>query len=360
MSNVVVDTQNQHTNINNSNAERVDEQNNLDNLIMQDQGENQTTDFLETSVINDIKKNIENLEVQVKDKKGDEEIEIRIKQLSYAKLLVNVYEKEITYLIFGHTSLGITYLNNGYFEQAQEHLLNAFKLNERLGEEEGTATSNTGTSMKEFQIKILTNLARTYLELKNVTHALNISERCLKMNQTLFGEEDVSNAEIYQILARGNAQINNFKVAEGFFSKMFDLYEKTYGFDSEKCAQTCMDLAQIYELNENFSDAIEYFKFAYEIWDKVIKSNYSPEVLDKIFSVSERHSFLQHKSGNNEEAYNFLKKCEVNFFKHLENKLKKKADIKRSLIKYAEAAKNVEAQFNELSDYEVIFYIIRL
>ena len=312
-------------------------------------------DYLESSVINDILKNIENLENNYMNKGSDEQIDIRIKQLAYSKLLVNVYEKDNIYLINAHTNLGITYLGNKYLEQALEHLLTAFKLNENLGDSE-----ENDQKMKELQIKILINLSKSYLELKKVAPALNISERCLKMNQTLYGDEHVSNAEIYNILANGNALMENFKAAEGFFSKMFDIYEKTFGFDSDKCAETCVDLAKIYEMNNNLVDSAEYYKFAYEIWDKVIKVTPSEDGFDKIYLSAIKHSELLFKNKENKEAFGFLKQFESKIclqeFK-CSDKEHKCISIVELLIKIAESMKNLELQYEELKHYEVSFYM---
>lgn len=326
--------------------------NNQENVI-EDQSPTNENTFLESSIISDIIRNIESLEETIKDKQADQAIDIRIKQLAYAKLLVNVYEKDLSYLINALTNLGITYLENKYFEQAQEHLLGAFKLNESLGENEN---EEQGRKMKELQIIILINLAKTYLELKKIAPSLNISERCLKMNQALNGEDHVSNTEIYNILARGNAILENFKAAEGYFSKIFDLYEKTYGFDSDKCAQTCIDLAQIYELNNNLNDAAEYYKFSFEIWEKVIKVNPTEEGYDKMTLAAEKHSMLLMKCKEVKEAYNFLKNFEKKQneegFK-CSNKEIKLLNSKKLLLKFAESLGSNEIFYEELKSYEV-------
>lgn len=43
---------------------------------------------------------------------------------------------------------------------------------------------------------------RCYLENNKISPALSITEKSLKMNQTLFGEDHVSNADIYYVLAK--------------------------------------------------------------------------------------------------------------------------------------------------------------
>jgi tetratricopeptide (TPR) repeat protein len=157
---------------------------------------NQSSDnFLEVSVINEIIQNIEQIENKCKGCVGEEIVDMRIKQLAYSKILCNVYSKDITYLIKAFTQLGISYLDINYFEQAQEHLLNAFKLNENLNDD---MTLNT----KEYQIKILINLSKCYMENDKLTAALAICQKSLKMNQTLLGEDHVSNGDIFYVLAK--------------------------------------------------------------------------------------------------------------------------------------------------------------
>lgn len=158
------------------------------NLITQNQ-------FLETGVINELIQNIEQIENICKGEVGEHIVNKRIQQLAYSKLLCNVYQKDISFLIKGYTQLGIAYLDIEYFEQAQEHLLSAFRLNESINDE-------LNLSSKEHQIKILINLSKCYLESGKASSALSISEKSLKMNHTLLGEEHISNADIYYVLAK--------------------------------------------------------------------------------------------------------------------------------------------------------------
>jgi tetratricopeptide (TPR) repeat protein len=151
--------------------------------------------FLEVSVVKELIQNIDVIENKCRGQVGEDIVNMRIKHLAYAKLLCNVYNKDIIYLIKAHTQLGIGYLDIGYFEQAQEHLLQAFKLNDNINEDLNILS-------KEYQIKILINLAKCYLENNKPTAALSICEKCLKTNKTLMGDNHVSNADIYYVLAK--------------------------------------------------------------------------------------------------------------------------------------------------------------
>ena len=213
-------------------------------------------DFLEVSVISEIIQIVEQIDSKCKGQVGEDIVNERIKQLAYSKILCNVYGKDITYLIKAYTSLGIAYLDIEYYEQAQEHLLNAFKLNENL-------SNNDNLSMKEYQVKILINLSKCYLENNKLETAQKICERSLLMNKTLFGEDHVSNADIFYILAKINTKLEKYDEAVENLGQMFKIYEKIYGYDSEKSAKISMEMGQIYELARNISEAIEYYDNSY-------------------------------------------------------------------------------------------------
>ena len=57
-------------------------------------------------------------------------------------------------------------------------------------------------SSKEYQIKILINLAKCYLENGKTQAAFSICEKSLKINQTLMGDDHVSNGDIFYVLAK--------------------------------------------------------------------------------------------------------------------------------------------------------------
>ena len=103
----------------------------MDAQVYQQQDQQpEENNFLEVSVISEIFQTIDQIESRCKGQVGEDIVNERIKQVAYAKILCNVYNKDITYLIKAYTQLGIAYYDINYFEQAQEHLLNAFKLNE--------------------------------------------------------------------------------------------------------------------------------------------------------------------------------------------------------------------------------------
>ena len=281
-------------------------------------------DFLEVSVISEIIQIVEQIDSKCKGQIGEEIVNERIKQLAYSKILCNVYGKDITYLIKAYTNLGIAYLDIEYYEQAQEHLLNAFKLNENL-------SSDDNLSMKEYQIKILINLSKCYLEdgKGRLDIAQQISEKSLAMNKTLFGEDHVSNADIYYILSRINTKQKNYEAALSNLQSMFGIYEKIYGYNSEKSAKISMEIGQIYELANAIKDSIEYYENSYNIWKKIITEN-NYEVL---FQISMKLSELYAAIEEYKTSYEKLIITENEYGDKIKRSLKDRVIYQRCRIK---------------------------
>jgi hypothetical protein len=106
--------------------------------------------------------------------------------------------------------------------------------------------------------------------------------------------------------------MKNYKTSSEHLSKMFELYEKVFGFESEKSAKIFMELGQINELNDNVGDAVDYYRNSYSIWEKIIKDdNY-----DVLFTLSIKLSELYEKADNCQMAYDILKT--VNFYLKLD------------------------------------------
>ena len=309
----------------------------MDAQVYQQQDQQpEENNFLEVSVISEIFQTIDQIESRCKGQVGEDIVNERIKQVAYAKILCNVYNKDITYLIKAYTQLGIAYYDINYFEQAQEHLLNAFKLNENLSDEDNL-------NMKEYQIKILINLAKCYLENDKLEAALQISERSLKMNQTLFGENHISNADIYYVLAKVNTKMKKYQTAIENLRNMFEIYEKIYGFDSEKTAKICMEIGQIYDLWNKLNDAIEYYNNSYHIWEKIITDdNY--EVL---FQLAILLSELYVKVDKGEDAYQILVSTDDNYSDKFQRSLKNRVVYQRCRIKASSLIKDMDLYLQE-------------
>ena len=141
-------------------------------------------DFLDASVLNEMLQVIDQIEITCKDKKGQDLINERIKQYSYAKILCTIFDKDITILIKSIINLAMAYLKIDYYNQAQEHLLDALKLYEN-----NNYVAENNKEMQENKIKLLINLSKCYLFNNKLETALNICQKSLNLNLSLFNEE---------------------------------------------------------------------------------------------------------------------------------------------------------------------------
>lgn len=134
----------------------------------------------------------------VKDREdiGDKEgvIQVRIHQMALCKVLVNVHNRSPLNLVQAHTNLGESYLNNEYYEQALEHLGAALKLNGSL--------FNQIEDTKPYHTHILTLLGKCYMGAGGTDDALGLLEKALKMNQSLLGDDHISNSPILSALSQ--------------------------------------------------------------------------------------------------------------------------------------------------------------
>lgn len=294
------------------------------------------TNFLEISVIAEMLQIIEQIETNCKGKVGEDIVNERIKQVAYAKILCNIYHKDIKYLIKAYSALGIAYFDISYFEQAQEHLLNAFKLNENLTDEDNL-------NMKEQQIKILINLAKCYLENDKVNPALQISERSLKMNKAIFGDDHISNGDIYYVISKANTKLGNYKTAIENLKEMYEIYEKAEGSNSEKTAKILMEIGQVYELWEMYNDAIDNYEKSYKIWEQII-SNDDYEVL---FHLSIKLADLYQKNNNADKAYSLLCQTDEKYGERTNRSTKQKFIYQKNRIKYSMFLKDAKDLYLE-------------
>ena len=311
-------------------------------------------DFLEGSVVSEIIQTIDEIDEKCKGKSGEDIVDERINQLAYSKILCNVYNKDVIYLIKAHANLGIAYLDIEYYEQAQDHLLTAFKLNENLDDDEDL-------NMKEYQIKILINLSKCYLETDKLDAAFQISTRSLKMNKTLFGDSHISNADIYYVLAKIYTKKKNYNVAIENLERMFNIYKNKFGVESEKSAKIWMEMGQIKELSEKLDEAINYYRKSYKTWEKIISDdNY--EVLFQIaIKLSELYVLLKkpedskdEENNKLDEPYKILVKTEKKYGDKFTRPLKDRIIYQRCCIKACSFTKNKDLYLKEYLNLESI------
>lgn len=257
--------------------------------------QSQVPDFLEVTLVAEKLRNIEKIEEQCKDEKGEKLVNARLRQLGYATVLVAIYHKDPFYLVQANAKLGFAYLSMKYIPQAEEYLTTAFKMNEPL-------TEIDDKKKKEFQIKISVNLAKCFFEKGEINKALKMSYHNLEQNQLLFGKEHISNVDIYYIIANCNTKIENYQEAIENFRIIYDMYETNFGYDSDKTAKVCLEMAQVYTLWNCFNDAVDNYLISYNIWDKIITDN-NYEVMYQI-AMSVANLYI--KMDKNEEAYKIL------------------------------------------------------
>ena len=151
-------------------------------------------DFLEKSLINEIKQTINQLEHHCETQIGESAVEDRCRILSYAIILVDVYKKSVSNLIYPHAKLGEAYYDIKYYEQAKEHIENAFKYNNDSNNEKYQKLP------EDYFLRLAIKLSKCNLELKQYETALKIANKSLENNKNFFGENDISNVEIYDII----------------------------------------------------------------------------------------------------------------------------------------------------------------
>lgn len=301
----------------------------------------QHSNFLEMSVVSEIKQKIEQIESRCKGQIGEDVVNERIRQLAYSKLLCQVYGKDNKYLIKAYTELGIAYMDIKFCQQSREHLLTALKLNNIKSQEDDSEA-------KTYQIKILANLAKSYLEedkslkepsdekelkkieeeqKKLVETAIEISVRCLKYNQKVYGLDHISNADIYYIMAKGYTKLGNYSLAINSYQNILKIYEQIYG-SSDKSAKIYMEIGQTYNYSNSYNDAIDNYKIAYDLWKTIISDN-NYEVL---FDISIKVADLYIKINNPLNAYDFMSKTDEEYSGFFEREDRDKLIYQKKII----------------------------
>ena len=79
---------------------------------------NEEAEFLEISLIPEIIHSLKQIEKKIPSLTLEEIINERIRQLAYCEVLVNIYNKDISYIIKSHMNLGIAYYEKKLYSQA--------------------------------------------------------------------------------------------------------------------------------------------------------------------------------------------------------------------------------------------------
>ena len=241
-------------------------------------------------------------------------------------------------LVKAYWNLGEAYLSQKYYEQALDHLTNALKLN-------GTLFSQLEET-KKFHAYILTLLGKWYMEAGSLNDALGLLEKSLKMNKTVLGEDDISNASIYSTISKVYLKKKEYEKALSQLTKVWELTEVKFGKDSLEIVQVYLDLAKIYFKKNEIEEAIHHQIKAIE---NLKQNEQDTEITAKsMITVSEWYSSQE----NNEEAIKWLKEAEK-IYEYLYGSTDKKAcKIKRDIALLLLKANKYDDALNEVIQVE--------
>lgn len=317
-----------------------------DEIINKIQNEiNPSNDFLEISLINEIKQIINRLELQCQGKIGEQVVENRCRQLSYAHVLVDIYKKPISNLIDPSAKLGEAYFDIKYYEQAKEHIQNALTYNED--------PSNTQNEVltDDYYLRLTTKLSKCHLETKLYDRALKLAERSLYENQKLFGEEDISNAQIYEIMYQCEKNLGNKLKAIEYLKILFNLYEKIYSQMSEQCAFICNEIGELYKSLGKIQEAIEYYLKCYNIKEELTKTS---NQFEELFQISIKIGELYAEEQEYNKAYEILKKTDDDYNNGYNRTIKDRVIYQRLICSITSFLEDNTHYLNELLKLENI------
>ncbi len=299
-------------------------------------------DFLEKSLINEIKQTINQLEHHCETQIGESAVEDRCRILSYAIILVDVYKKSVSNLIYPHAKLGEAYYDIKYYEQAKEHIENAFKYNNDSNNEKYQKLP------EDYFLRLAIKLSKCNLELKQYETALKIANKSLENNKNFFGENDISNVEIYDIIYQAEKNLEIIPEAIEHLKILYEFYSKIYDEKSDKCSNALKEIASLYEIEKQYKEAIEYyFKYFNRIEEIDIK-NKMKEIYDTAMKIAGLYAELKQYK----EAYDFLKKIENEYNNGYNKTDKDKCEYQNFMCTLAFNLNDDNIYLNELLKFE--------
>lgn len=315
-----------------------------DEIIYKNQNdEEEQTDFLEISLINEIKQTIEQLDIKCQKLSGEELVETRCRQLSYCKVLCDVYQKDSSLLIKPTAYLGEAYFDFNYFLQAQEHFETVLKLNEnKFGE---------NALDLEYLSKITLKLSKCYLETNRPDLCILLAERTLEMNKKKYKEKHNSFIEIYLILIEANKRVQNYEKSLDYLRLLFSIYEILYGYNSEESAYVFKQFAEIYELSNNIPDSIEYYLNYFKVYSNINKEDKNFEIF---FQTAIKIAELYINEEQGKKAYEILKSTEEKYANKIKRTIKSRAIYQKCVIKACSTLKDLDLYLNEFFKLERI------
>ena len=304
-----------------------------------------SNDFLEMSLINEIKQTINQLELKCQGKIGQSVVEDRCRQLSYAHVLVDVYKKPISNLIEPYAKLGEAYYDIKYYEQAKEHIENALSYNDDPSNTKNEILTN------DYLLRLTTKLSKCYLETKSYESALKLAERALDENNKIFGQEDITNAEIYDIMYQCEKNLGNYLKAIEDLKILFNLYDKIYSHLSDQCAFICNEIGDLYRLLKQIPDAIDYYNKYYNIKEELLKAN---NKFEELFQISIKIGELYAEEKEYNKAYEILKKTDDEYNNGYNRTIKDRVIYQRLICTITSFFEDNSYYLNELLKLEDI------
>ena len=300
--------------------------------------------FLEKSLINEIKQTINQLEHNCETQIGETAVETRCRILSYAIILVDVYKKPASNLIYPQAKLGEAYYDIKYYEQAKEHIENAFKYNNDSNNEKYQKLP------EDYFLRLAIKLSKCNLELKQYETALKIANKSLENNKNFFGENDISNVEIYDIIYQSEKNLNMIPEAIEHLKILYDFYTKIYDEKSEKCCKALKEIASLYEIEKQHKEAIEYYFIYFNRIEELDIKNKMREIYDTAMKIGGLYTELKQYK----EAYDFLKKIDNEYNNGFNKTDKDKCEYQNFLCTLAFNLKDDNIYLKELITFENI------
>jgi tetratricopeptide (TPR) repeat protein len=320
--------------------------NEYDEIISKIQSDiNPSDDFLEKSLINEIRQTINHLDVKCQGKTGESTVEDRCRQLSYAQILVDIYKKPISNLIEPSAKLGEAYFDIKYYEQAKEHIENALKYND------DPSNSKAETITDDYFLSLTKKLSKCNLEIGQYETSLKLAQRALIENQKLFGEDDITSADIYEIMYQCEKNLENYEKAIECLNILFSLYEKIYNPISEKCAFVCNEIGDMYKLLKKNKESIEYYLKYYNIKEEMAKNNNN---FEDLFQISIKIGELYGEEKEYNKAYEILKKTDEEYNNGYNRTIKDRVVYQRLICSFSSFLEDNNYYLKELLKLEEI------